>query len=392
VVIHGTKHTFRFGSVIWGYQGHRRRVLCQKLGGTQPIKCTKRAILPFYNHFIPKYNNNYSKEFLFLILNPTKMDYSLFAIIRTIGNGRRTILKMVLIAVVTGIAIYLLVPTKYEADVIFILKNPIYADRSNVYNYEAKFLDYVANDDDVDRLITMASSDSLQNNIIRTMHLAAAYDYDSTDAEQVHKLKKYFKRHLKIYRNEFKNVVLTYTDKDPVRAAAVANLCVDLLEVSLRGFYNGMRKNMHTSIMNKVHQEDSAIAVLTDSLVRLREQYGIFDIISPSRYNIMLSSMKENGHAGYARGLEQVQNIESVKDELVGDRAKHISLANQYSTGTEVNEMPLTHIVQAAKPPFKQTVRDIFVITGISACLGLLFGVVQVLMAEYFKRRSTNAK
>jgi hypothetical protein len=299
---------------------------------------------------------------------------------------------MVLIAVVTGIAIYLLVPTKYEADVIFILKNPIYADRSNVYNYEAKFLDYVANDDDVDRLITMASSDSLQNNIIRTMHLAAAYDYDSTDAEQVHKLKKYFKRHLKIYRNEFKNVVLTYTDKDPVRAAAVANLCVDLLEVSLRGFYNGMRKNMHTSIMNKVHQEDSAIAVLTDSLVRLREQYGIFDIISPSRYNIMLSSMKENGHAGYARGLEQVQNIESVKDELVGDRAKHISLANQYSTGTEVNEMPLTHIVQAAKPPFKQTVRDIFVITGISACLGLLFGVVQVLMAEYFKRRSTNAK
>lgn len=320
------------------------------------------------------------------------MGYDLFAIIKIIGDQWRTILKMVVIAIVTGVVIYLLIPTKYEADVIFILKNPIYADRNYLYNYEAKFLDYTANDDDVDRLITMSSSDSLQNNIIKTMHLAAAYNFDSTDPEQVHKLKKYFKKNLKIYRNEYKNVVLTYSDKEPVRAAAVANLCVDMLELSLRGFYNGMRKSMYSSIMNKIHEEDSAIAVLTDTLVRLREQYGIYDIISPMRYTIMTGAMKANGHNAFAKGVEQVQNIESVKDELVSDRAKHITLANQYSTGTEINEMPLTHIVQTAKPPFKQPLLDMLRITGISACLGLLFGIVQVLLSGYFHRMGSKAK
>ncbi len=314
------------------------------------------------------------------------MQYDLFAMIRLVGGKWRTILKFILIAVISGLLIYLVMPRKYEAEVIFILKNPIYADRNNLYNYEAKFLDYVANDDDVDRLITMASSDSLQDNIISTLHLAAAYDYDSTDPEQVHKLKKYFKNHLKIFRNEYKNVVLTYTDKDPVRAAATANLCVVLLEKNLRGFYNGMRRNMYLSILNKIHEEDSAVVVLTDTLVKLRNQYGIYDIISPSRYNTILGAMKENGHAGFANGVEQVQNIESVKDELVGDRAKHISLANQYSTGTEVNEMHLTHIIQAATPPFPQTRLEIAITVSVSACLGLLYGIVHVLMADYFRR------
>lgn len=314
------------------------------------------------------------------------MIYDLFTIFKIIGNKRITILKFILAAIITGIFTYLVVPKQYEADAVFILKNPIFADRNNIYNYEAKFLNYVADDDVVDQLISMASSDSVQHFIISSMHLATAYHYDTTDPEEAYKLRKYFQSHLRIYRNEYKNIILSYKDKDPVRAATIANLCVSLLETSLRGFYNGMRKNMYSSIVNKIHEEDSAIALLTDSLSKLREMYGIYDIISPSRYNIMLSTVKGNGHSGLAIGIEQVQNVESIKDELVGDRAKHVSLANQYSTGTEINEMPLTHIIQSAKPPFKHIGRDIITTTAISTILGVLFAIVYVLMNDYFQR------
>jgi len=314
------------------------------------------------------------------------MSYNLFAIFKVIGGNYKRVISFMSIAIVMGLGAYWVIPKKYEADTVFILKNPVFADRNNIYNYEAKFLSYVADDDVVDQLISMASSDSLQNTVISTMHLAAAYHFDSTDLEQRYKLRKYFQRHLKIYRNDYKNIVLTYTDKEPARAAAVANLCVNLLETSLRGFYNGMRKDMYNSIMNKIHEEDSTIALLTDSLTKIRETYGIYDIISPSRYNLMLSAVKGNGHSGFANGIEQVQNVESLKDELVGDRAKHVSLANQYSTGTEINEMPLTQIIQVAKPPFRHIALDMAITGGGSAILGFLFAVVYILMNEYFHR------
>ena len=263
----------------------------------------------------------------------------------------KKILFITISAGIIGALLHLVMPKKYEAATVFILKNPLYADRNNLYNNETKFLDYVANDEDISRFITMASDSGVQQKIISDMHLAAIYGYDTTGPEGRYKLKKAFQNRLKIYVNEYKNVVLNYTDSDPVRAAVIANLCTELLEHSLRGFYNGMRKNMQSSIQKRVVEEDSAIAVLTDTLTQLREQYGIYDIISPSRNNLMLSEMKENGHAGYARGIEQVQNIESIKDELVSDRAKHISLANQYATGTEIDEMQLTHIIEKAIPP-----------------------------------------
>lgn len=317
------------------------------------------------------------------------MANDLFSIIKSISNQRIAILKFVLISVFAGNILYWVLPKKYDASAIFILKNPVFADRNNIYSYEAKFLNYTASDDDVDQLISMVSSDSLQHIVINTMHLGKAYNYDTTDAEEIHKLRKYFQKNLKIYRNEYKSLVLTYSDKDPVRAANVANLCVDLLEFSLRNFYNGMRKNMCVSIMNKIAQEDSAIALLTDSLITLREKYEIYDIISPSRYNIMLSSIKGNGKKGFARGIELVQNVESIKDEIVGDRAKHLSLANQYSTGIEVNEMSLTEIVQRAIPPFRHVFLEMLVTTLVCSVLGLLFAIVYVLSSNFIRNQKT---
>jgi len=309
-------------------------------------------------------------------------EYNLSHILNIIKKRKSTVLFITILGAIIGIVIYRLLPKKYEAATVFILKNPLYADRNNLYNNETKFLDYVANDEDVSRFITMASDNNVQEKIIKDMHLAAIYGYDSLSSKGRYELKNDFKTRLKIYVNEYKNVVLSYTDTDPQRAATIANLSRDLLESSLRGFYNGMRKNMENSILKRIEQEDSAIIVLTDTLTALREQYGIYDIISPSRNNLMLSKIEENGRAGFARGIEQVQNIESIKDELVSDRAKHISLANQYATGTEINEMPLTHIIEVAIPPFNQKKQGLVLTIIVSLFLGWCFSLVYVVANE----------
>jgi len=302
---------------------------------------------------------------------------------------RKLIVYTTVAAIVAGLLLYFIKPKKYEAELIFILKNPLYSDRNYLYNNETKFIDYFANDDDVDRLITMARSDSVQNKVINAFKLAEAYDYDSASPKQFLKLRKFFNKNLNVYRTESKNVVLTYTDKDPARAIKVASMCLDESERTLHSFYIGMRRSMYESIVSKIKEEDSTIHVLTDTLSKLRARYGIYDIISPARYNIMLSAFKDNGKPDYALGIEEIQNVESVKDELVADRAKHITLANQYTTGTSLTDMPFTYVVNRSRLPLKPKGMSLATILLACAFAGLFFSALYVLALKFYKSISS---
>lgn len=294
-------------------------------------------------------------------------------------------LLTMLATIILGMLYYIVKPSRYQAEIVFILKNPLYSDRNYLYNNETKFIDYFANDDDMDRLITMARSDSVQDKIIRQYNLAVAYKFDTAKPRQIVLLRKYFNKNLNIYRSEGKNVVLTYTDKDQKRAINIARTCLAESERALHGFYINMRNNMHQSIVNKIHDEDSVIHSLTDTLSKIRVKYGIYDIISPSRYNIMLSSFKDNGKPDFARGIEEIQNVESVKDQLVSDKARNISLADQYATGMGESELPFTYVVNISRLPLKPKGLGIVVILAICTFAGAFFSALYILSSGFFK-------
>ncbi len=308
--------------------------------------------------------------------------FSLAPFARIIRSRRVTLILITISAMALGLLVYLVRPGEYKAGVEFFLKNPLYADRNHLYSSDARLIDYFAGEEDIERMRSIVWADTFQDRMIRDMDLARAYRMDPAKPGDAKRLKQDFSSRIHIYRTEGRVVILSYKDKDEQRAAAVAYSAVVLLEQQLRGFYNEMRHSIHLSISNQIREEDSTIAVLTDSLARLREQYGIYDIISPARYNIMLSSIRDNGKPGFARGIELVQNVESIKDELVSSRAKHMTLAGQYRTGTKMNELPLTRILKAEKPPFKQEGPGLLLALLGSGIAGAFAGLLLVL-AQY---------
>jgi uncharacterized protein involved in exopolysaccharide biosynthesis len=315
------------------------------------------------------------------------LSYNLFNICRKLYERRRFIIFITIASMLAAILFRIIKPAKYEAKTVFILKNPLYADRNFLYNNETKFIDYFASEDDIDKFMLMAESDSVQNYIIDEMQLAKAYKYDLSSPEKTETLKRKFASNLNIVRTDKKSLTLSYTDKDEERAVEVANLTVIVLERSLRSFYNEIRANMYQSIANKIYEEDSAILSLTDTLVLLREKYGIYDVISPSRYNIMLTAgMKPNGKPDFAKGLEVVQNYESVKDQLVADRSRHISLVNQYTTGTKMNELPLTKVITKAKLPLKKSGTRLSLLIIVSGFAGAFFSILYILFMGFYRK------
>ncbi len=310
-------------------------------------------------------------------------------VVQSVRKHKGIIIGITFAAALAGVIFYFAGPKKYEAKTEFILRNPLYGDRNNLYNYDTKFIDYFANEDDVDRLMLMAGSDMVQGQVIKNTHLAEAYGIDASNRKGEHQLAKKFEKNFSVTRTEYKDIVLSYDDTDPERAATVANECVKVLESTFGGYYRDMRKGMYMSILEKVKEEDSTIDALTDTLSALRDQYGIYDIISPARNNIMLSPMKDNGHKNYGRGVEQVQNIESLKDQLVSDRARQTTLVNQYKTGISGELMPMLKVVTDAKTPVSPKGIGGFYTLLASAFLGFFFSAMLMSLAD---RYITNAQ
>ena len=308
----------------------------------------------------------------------TYSDYSLRSILNVIIARKGFVIKTTLLAIVLGVGAYFIFPKEYKAETVFILRNPQLTDRNSLYGGNAG---YFASEDDISKFISMSESDSFHNKLITGLNLGKEYNLDTSRRVDYIKLKKVIATHLQIYRAENNNVVLLYFDKDPELAANVANYSIPLLDFALRSFYTGVRKSQIVALTNKIAEQDSIVSILTDSLVKLREEYGIYDIINPARHNIMSGRIENSGRPGFARGIEVIQNIASVKDEMVASKATNITLLGQYTTGTKLNDQPITDVLKIARPPVQPVLRFSMVLI-LCTFAGLLCGLLYVLLAH----------
>jgi uncharacterized protein involved in exopolysaccharide biosynthesis len=312
---------------------------------------------------------------------PTQNTNELSSIGLSIKKNRRTLLFFTVCGTALGVISSFTAPPKYKAKADFILRNPLYDDRGNLYNSGAGSMDYFANEDDLDKIILLSKSDVVVQPVIRRMDLAGTYNIDTTTKRGSLMLENKVLGQLKVFRDEYRALTLTYVDTDPTRAANVANEFVGSLESAMSGFYRDLRVSAHQTILAKITEEDSAINALTDTLALLRREYEIYDLISPSRHNIMLSTIKGNHKPGFERAIEQIQNVESIKDEIVSHRANQVTLANQYATAIDKAGIPLIKVITPAKNNISPMLSSPIIVV-ICMLTSLLCGILVILVKD----------
>lgn len=315
--------------------------------------------------------------------------FDLVDVFRIIDQRKKFIITVTMVTMALGLVFHLVRKKKYEAKAAFFVSNPIYSDRSSIFaGADSRYTDYFGDEDDIDRVIALADSDTLTTMIIGNTGYDQANKLSLADPFQRNKLKKQFKEQMKIKRTEYKLLELYFTDRDPVLAANVANEAVKQIEQGYRGFYNARKASVHQSISNKLRDMDSSILALTDTLTRLRNESGIFDIISPNRQNLVQSAIKGNSK-DHGRYIEVIQNFEATKDLLVTDRAKYVSLLNQYSTGVKPDEISLLHSITTARPPVDPAGPNLYIILAASFFVGLFFSIIYALLTTYYREVTT---
>ena len=312
--------------------------------------------------------------------------FDLIEIAQTLQKRFRFILMLTLLVGIAAAAAWLIGTRKYKANASVLVANPLYSDRNNLFrNDKATFVDYFGREDDIDKVLAVAKSDQTRGVIINETELAKIYNLDTSKEDDRVELSTRFNKNFSVKRTEYQNVEVAYTDADPKLAAFVANQAVRIIDEIYTGYFASLRKNAAGSLREKLQQTDSMIASMTDSLAEMRDQYHIYDIISPSRMNMMSSQLKSAGGPGYGRAVEEIQNLEATKDQLVTDRARYVSLINEFTTGLSVGDQPQIQVISPASLPDKPAGLNLPLTIIVAMLVAAFFSTLWVLLAAYFR-------
>ncbi len=316
----------------------------------------------------------------------TNISFDLVDVIRTIQKQKRFIIIVTIVGMALAGGFLAVKKKKYKAEAKFLVNNPLYGDRNNLFrSYESRFVDYFGGDDDVDKILALASSDTVRDRIIRNCQFQEVYRKNINEPKDYAYLMMIFKKNFNIKRTEYKDVEVSYIAYEPQTAANVANMAIKVLEESYRNYITYMKNGIVTSIEQQKKTLDRDIDSLTTVLATQRDAYGIYSIVSPGRPNVINSEVRPNGKPGFGRALEEIQNIESIKDQLVADRAHYVSLLNEFKATTN-SSMDFLKVTTRALPPVNAAGMGAMLTVVAAALLSFFFSTLYVLMMAYFRR------
>ncbi|MDI9320885.1 MAG: hypothetical protein QM530_10515 [Phycisphaerales bacterium] len=316
-----------------------------------------------------------------------KPTFDLVEIIKIIQRNLKMILGITFLATAIGAIGYNLKDKEYEAKAEAYMLNPLFGDRNHILRRataDIRFVDYFGTEGDVDKAMALIASKNVEDSVISVCDLYKIYQLDPTKAKDRAAISERYRNNFEAKRTENASIMCSYTDTDPERSAKVLDHIVKITDYQFRQYLFTVKTNAEIKINKKISEIDLQINHYTDSLIAMRNLYKIYDIISPNRQNMIVNSMSANGKVNPAEGVEKIQNIESIKDQMVISRAELVATAHELNT-TNLDEMSLLHYVSAPSVPNKPSGIGFVLTVFACAFAAFFFSVLLFSFTAYIK-------
>jgi uncharacterized protein involved in exopolysaccharide biosynthesis len=266
----------------------------------------------------------------------------------------------------------------FKSYTLFYPSSALIGSRDNLFRTEVQDgVDQIGLENEVDRVVVIANSAPIVSDLIEEFKMTEHYGIDPKDPKAKQKTYKRFAKNYKVAKGASGQIELTFTDWDAQLGSDILNKAIPAIQDKYRFIYTNSGHGIAEALTMQTLHIDSMINTLTDSLVTLRDQYGIYDIISPGRKGSVSTSSRN------ARGIEVIQNVEELKDQFVRDRAKFESLKNEHVTVTH-KSIPFLQVIQYPSPGGEKVspFRTMMVLGTFAA--SIFIGLVIALLAEFF--------
>jgi uncharacterized protein involved in exopolysaccharide biosynthesis len=305
--------------------------------------------------------------------------FDLIELIKVGLRWKKFIIGFAFIAAI-AMAIYALtLKNIYKSYTVYFPSSALIGSRDNLFRTEIQDgIDQVGLENEVDRAIVVANSAPVLSELIEKFKMAKHYKIDVINDPKGHqKTYKKFAKNYSVTKGARGQIEMTFSDWEPQLSADILNAALVSIQDKYRFFYSNSGKGISEALDKQSKNIDSTIVRLTDSLVTMREKYGIYEIISPGR------KVETQVKSTNARGIEEIQNLEELKDQYVRDRAKFASVTNEHITVMH-KSIPFLQVVQYPTPGGEKVGPFRTIMVAGTFIAAFFIGLIIAFCAEYF--------
>lgn len=202
---------------------------------------------------------------------------NLLGVLRTLFKWKKQILSVCLIAGIGSIIISLLLPVYYQATTVFLAASPDQAKPELIFGSGTLEGEYYGNENDIDRILTIAESAELFNYLVDTFNLYQHYDIDSTAHRAQYRVKKKLAKLYQVTKTKRDAIELSVEDKDKVFAANIANTARRKINEILQNLIKESQLKTMKTYGDNIQNKEGLLQITGDSLIALRARYGIYN-------------------------------------------------------------------------------------------------------------------
>ena len=148
---------------------------------------------------------------------------NLLGVLKTLFKWKKQIFLVCLIAGIGSVIISLLLPVYFQATTVFLAASPDQAKPELIFGSGTLEGEYYGNENDIDRILTIAESSELFDFLIDTFNLYQHYKIDSTANRAPYRVKKKLAKLYDVAKTKRDAIELSVEDQDKELAAAIAN-------------------------------------------------------------------------------------------------------------------------------------------------------------------------
>ena len=352
---------------------------------------------------------------------------NLLGVLATIFRWKKQILTVTFIAALGAALIaFFYLHNYYKSTTIFYVASPDIFKPEQVFGTSSKDMEFYGTANDLDRVLTIAESGELHEFLIKKFDLYKHYDIDTTDEKAPYKVREKLVSLYNVKKTKFDAIELSVEDVNKQMATEIANVAREKIDEISQRLIRQSQENVIKAYESNFIEKEKVLLSVGDSLMRLRENYGVIDpdkqteavtktaVESESNYarnKAKLDMLKKSPNVSadtlvlleanvkgyeeevkanglmlkkYNQGFNSVSALkefyEKERDQMGKDKQRAMQLRIAYNT-----KISALILVESAKVPIVKSRPKRTIIVLSAALIALIFSIIGVLLIDNYR-------
>lgn len=229
---------------------------------------------------------------------------NLLSVIRMLWQGRKTVIWTTVATGIGAALISLFLPVYYKATTIFYAASPDLAMPERIFGMTNEAMEYYGEDEDIDRILTIATSSELKEYLIRTFNLYERYEIDTANVKAPYHVGLKLEKLYEVQKTKYDALELSVEDKDKQLATDMANAARKKIDEIAQRLIKSSQSEVIKTYETNISEKGKELAILNDSLENMRARYGVFNTETQSELLATLAATAEARLANASARLE----------------------------------------------------------------------------------------